>query len=129
MPKKNPSLTRNRNYTFRMSELEYEMVRYKAFLTGIKMSEFVRRSALTKPLPKRVSKVDLKTYVELGRIGNNLNQLSKAVNTALKYSVTPPSDRGKLQELLELLHSIRRQIAAADSEEDLEEELDDWEAD
>ncbi len=130
MPKKSPSTVRNHSYPVRLSKIELEMLRNRALEAGIKASELVRRNALMRPLPKRVSKVDLKTYIELGRIGNNLNQLTKGVNTALKYGVTPPADKGELQELLELLHSIRLKIAGVDEEEEeYDEELNDREAD
>ncbi len=129
MPKKSPSTVRNHSYPVRLSKIELEMLRNRALEAGIKASELVRRNALMRPLPKRVSKVDLKTYIELGRIGNNLNQLTKGVNTALKYGVTPPADKGELQELLELLHSIRLKIAGVDDEEEYDEELNDREAD
>ena len=130
MPKKSPSTVRNHSYPVRLSKIELEMLRNRALEAGIKASELVRRNALMRPLPKRISKVDLKTYIELGRIGNNLNQLTKGVNTALKYGVTPPADKGELQELLELLHSIRLKIAGVDDdEEEYDEELNDREAD
>ena len=51
------------------------------------------------------------------------------MNTALKYGVTPPADKGELQELLELLHSIRLKIAGVDDDEEYDEELNDREAD
>ena len=129
MPKKSPSTVRNHSYPVRLSKIELEMLRNRALEAGIKASELVRRNALMRPLPKRISKVDLKTYIELGRIGNNLNQLTKGVNTALKYGVTPPADKGELQELLELLHSIRLKIAGVDDDDEYDEELNDWEAD
>lgn len=83
-----------------------------------------------RPLPKRLSKISLQTYWELGQIGNNLNQLVKATNTALLVGRTLPTDPELLRELLELLHQCRRDIASDDIEdEDSEEEEDDWEAD
>ena len=92
----------------------------------------MRRNALMRPLPKRLSKISLQTYWELGQIGNNLNQLVKATNTALKIGRTLPTDPKLLRELLELLHQCRRDIASPDIDsEDSEEEdeEDDWEAD
>ena len=129
MPKKSPSTIRNRTYPVRLSTIELEMLRDRAAEAGIKGSELVRRNALMRPLPKRICRVDLKTYIELGRIGNNLNQLTKAANTALKYGVTPPADRGALEELSKLLHSIRLKIAGVDDDDEYDEELNDWEAD
>ena len=125
MPKKHPSVVRNNNYSVRLSDIELEMLRDRALESGMKASELIRKNALMRPLPRRISKDDLKTYIELGRIGNNLNQLTKAANTALKYGVTPPADRGALEELSKLLHSIRLKIAGVDDGDD----GDDWETD
>jgi hypothetical protein len=90
----------------------------------------MRRNALMRPLPKRLSKISLQTYWELGQIGNNLNQLVKATNTSIKMGRTPPANPELLRELLELLHQCRRDIASNDvDDDDSEEDEDDWEAD
>ena len=129
MPKKRRSTLRTHSYSVYLSDIELEMLRSRALESGMKASELIRKNALMRPLPRRISKVDLKTYIELGRIGNNLNQLTKAANTALKYGVTPPADRGALEELSKLLHSIRLKIAGVDDDDEYDEELNDWETD
>nr|WP_242048767.1 MULTISPECIES: plasmid mobilization relaxosome protein MobC [Nostocaceae] len=96
-------------------------------------SELMRRNGLLRPLPKRLSKISLKAYWELGQIGNNLNQLVKATNTAIKMGRTPPANPELLEELLEVLHQCRRDIAQVDTESDdwseEDEDEDDWQAD
>ena len=129
MPKKSSSTIRNHSYSVRLSDIELEMLRDRALESGMKASELIRKNALMRPLPRRVSKIDLKTYIELGRIGNNLNQLTKAANTALKYGLSPPADTGELQELSKLLRLILLKISGAYDDEEVEEEFDDWEAD
>ena len=129
MPRKRRSTLRTHSYSVYLSDIELEMLRDRALESGMKASELIRKNALMRPLPRRVSKIDLKTYIELGRIGNNLNQLTKAANTALKYGLSPPADTGELQELSKLLHSIRLKIAGVDDGEDEEEYWDDWETD
>ena len=129
MPKKSSSTIRNHSYSVRLSDIELEMLRSRALESGMKASELIRKNALMRPLPRRISKVDLKTYIELGRIGNNINQLTKAANTALKYGLSPPADTGELQELSRLLRLILLKLSDVDGDEDIEEEFDDWEAD
>ena len=129
MPKKSPSTIRNHSYTVRLSDIELEMLRHRALESGMKASELIRKNALMRPLPRRVSKIDLKTYIELGRIGNNLNQLTKAANTAALYGLSPPADTGELQELSKLLRLILLKLSGADDSEEIQEEFDDWEAD
>ena len=108
------------------------MVRDKAHATGLTMSELIRRNSLLRPLPRRLSKIGLHTYVELGRIGNNLNQLTKAVNIAIKTGQRLSASPSVLVELTELLHQVRRELALLDDGDDDDfnnEETDDWETD
>ncbi|MBD2683529.1 MULTISPECIES: plasmid mobilization protein [Nostoc] len=129
--KQSKALVRKHIFPVRLSDIELEMIRIKSQDAGMSASELMRRNALMRPLPKRLSKISLQTYWELGQIGNNLNQLVKATNTAIKMGRTPPANPELLQELLELLHQCRRDIASDDIESDdwEEEEDDDWEAD
>ncbi|MEA5606087.1 plasmid mobilization relaxosome protein MobC [Nostoc sp. UHCC 0252] len=116
----------------RLSDIELDLLRIKSVDAGMSASELMRRNGLLRPLPKRLSKISLQTYWELGQIGNNLNQLVKVTNTAILRGRTPPANPQLLQELLEVLHQCRRDIAQADTEEtdwDEEDEEDDWEAD
>ncbi|MEM7556216.1 MAG: plasmid mobilization relaxosome protein MobC, partial [Cyanobacteria bacterium P01_A01_bin.84] len=83
--------------------------------------------------PKRISKISLKTYQELSRIGNNLNQLTKASNTAIRMGCQPPVDLEILEDLLDLVKQVGRQLTSLidcdeDSEELEEDSVDDWEA-
>ncbi|MBL1203517.1 MAG: plasmid mobilization relaxosome protein MobC [Nostoc sp. GBBB01] len=129
--KQSKALVRKHIFPVRLSDIELEMIRMKSQDAGMSASELMRRNALMRLLPKRLSKISLQTYWELGQIGNNLNQLVKATNTAIKMGRTPPANPELLRELLELLHQCRRDIASDDIEgEDWEEEEDDdWEAD
>ncbi|WP_292742504.1 plasmid mobilization relaxosome protein MobC, partial [Nostoc sp. NMS4] len=129
--KQSKALVRKHIFPVRLSDIELDMIRIKSQDAGMSASELMRRNALMRPLPKRLSKISLQTYWELGQIGNNLNQLVKATNTALKVGRTLPVDPELLRELLELLHQCRRDIASDDVGDDdsEEEEEDDWEAD
>ncbi|MDZ8237626.1 MAG: plasmid mobilization relaxosome protein MobC [Nostoc sp. ChiQUE01a] len=129
--KQSKALVRKHIFPVRLSDIELEMIRMKSQDAGMSASELIRRNALMRPLPKRLSKISLQTYWELGQIGNNLNQLVKATNTAIKMGRTPPANPELLRELLELLHQCRRDIASDDIDDDSEdeEEDDDWEAD
>ncbi|NJN13378.1 MAG: MobC family plasmid mobilization relaxosome protein [Richelia sp. RM1_1_1] len=120
-------------YQVRLSDLELDWLRMKARDAGVPQSVLIRRLTLGKPLPKRISKISLKTYQELSRIGNNLNQLTKASNVAIKMGCQPPVDLEILNELLEAVSQVGRQLTKLidcdDDSEELEEESgDDWEA-
>ncbi|MEM6403123.1 MAG: plasmid mobilization relaxosome protein MobC [Cyanobacteria bacterium P01_D01_bin.116] len=120
-------------YQVRLSDLELDWLRMKARDAGVPQSVLIRRLTLGKPLPKRISKISLKTYQELSRIGNNLNQLTKASNAAIKMGCQPPVDSQILKELLGVVKQVGRQLTELidcdEDSEELEEELvDDWEA-
>ncbi|MBU7587179.1 MAG: plasmid mobilization relaxosome protein MobC [Nostoc sp. TH1S01] len=132
--KQSKRLVRKHLFSLRLSDIELDLLRLKSADAGMSASELMRRNGLLRPLPKRLSKISLKAYWELGQIGNNLNQLVKATNTAIKMGRTPPANPELLEELLELLHQCRRDIAQVDTEsddwsEDEEEDEDDWQAD
>ncbi|WP_416235802.1 plasmid mobilization protein [Nostoc sp. UHCC 0252] len=130
--KQSKKLVRKHLFSMRLSDIELDLLRIKSVDAGMSASELMRRNGLLRPLPKRLSKISLQTYWELGQIGNNLNQLVKVTNTAILRGRTPPANPQLLQELLEVLHQCRRDIAQADTEEtdwDEEDEEDDWEAD
>ncbi|MBD2511295.1 plasmid mobilization relaxosome protein MobC [Nostoc muscorum FACHB-395] len=139
--KQSQALVRKHIFPVRLSDIELDLLRIKSLDAGMSASELMRRNALMRPLPKRLSKISLQTYWELGQIGNNLNQLVKATNIAILMGRTLPAKPELLRELLELLHQCRRDIASDDVEDEdseeeeededseEEEEDDDWEAD
>ncbi|GJD22617.1 hypothetical protein RIVM261_075730 [Rivularia sp. IAM M-261] len=98
----------------RVSDLEFEMIHSRASQAGLSCSELFRRNALLRPLPKRVTKIAIDTYIELGRIGNNINQLAASANAAIKLGQKPPYSCGELEALREILHQIRREITSSD---------------
>lgn len=86
-------------YTHEERERLYEASRS----VGLSLSEYVRRSALKRPMPKPpVSEVNRETYRELCRIGNNLNQLMRSIHEGKAYSV----DIALLYELKTLVKDI-----------------------
>ena len=75
---------------------------------GLNVVEYVRRRSLQKQLPKFVmSRLERDLLIELSRIGNNINQMSKKVNQG------NPNLKGLEEELLNLnkkLNEIKNQL-------------------
>jgi hypothetical protein len=59
-------------------------------------AEFIRRAALGAELPRPIPSLSLKGYVELQRIGNNINQIAKILHSMQTED-----------ELLELMRSFK----------------------
>lgn len=70
--------TRNRQINFYLSEKEYESLQKKISKTKLNQSDFLREMIFKKNI-FIFSDLD-KFLIELKRIGNNINQLTKAVN-------------------------------------------------
>jgi hypothetical protein len=132
-PKKSPALVRNNLLPVRLSDVELEMFRSRAEDLGIPIAELMRRNGLMRPIPKRLSRVTIQTYRELTRVGTNINQLSKAINTALKSGQQIQIDQEELVSLAAAIDRCQRELVFGipDEEEDElfleDEEVDDLE--
>ena len=68
----------------RFTEKEKNFVELVSNKFNISLSEFIRRSALQRRMPAQgVAEINRKTYQELCRIGNNLNQVLKHVKPGM----------------------------------------------
>jgi hypothetical protein len=65
----------------RYSKAEWQRVQALAAAAGKAPSTYVREAALGAELRRRLSPVDQVVLYELARIGNNLNQIAKALNS------------------------------------------------
>ena len=73
----------------RLSDSDYNQIKARAEQVNLSMSDFIRRAALRKAMPRPLAAFDLKAYQVLCKIdaqlriaGNNLNQMGKACNSA-----------------------------------------------
>lgn len=72
------------------------------------LSGLLRTLALGRNLPApKPQKIDAETYLELGRIGNNLNQIARALNAV---HTMPPFE--KLSEEVESLRVLLKMVQA-----------------
>jgi Bacterial mobilisation protein (MobC) len=111
-PKKSPALVRNNLLPVRLSDVELEMFRSRAEDLGIPIAELMRRNGLMRPIPKRLSRITIQTYRELSRVGTNINQLSKAINTALKSGQQIQIDQEELVSLAAAIDRCQRELVS-----------------
>lgn len=66
------------NLHIRISKKEKEMISSRAGALGVSISTYLRKLLLQEPI---ISKTDIQTVFEIKKIGVNLNQLAKHINT------------------------------------------------
>lgn len=102
--------TRPKVINFRLSEKEAEILKKKIERSGKKQQEYLAACALQ----KKITNTDgIKVLLpELKRIGSNLNQIAKALNTTGHYE--PQLLQQNQKELNELWQQLRQLIAQLD---------------
>ena len=112
-PKKNLESLRAMQINIRYSVNEYLVVSDNANCLGISIADYVRRRTTGVVLPrKKVSSEDRRLFVELSRVGNNINQLTKKVHSGNHY---PRQLQNELIELKKLLNAMTLKIIDHDS--------------
>jgi hypothetical protein len=88
----------------RLTPEERDQLQDKASDHRISLSEYMRRQAFSRRLPvKPAPEVNQQTYQELARVGNNLNQLIRAIHEGRVMAV----DVSSLPVLAELRTQIK----------------------
>lgn len=103
-PVENPKI---KTLAYKVSEIEYQKLKENAQGRGLSISSFARKAALSKDMPRAIKpKVDLSTFTELGRIGNNLNQITKHLHESGDRSGLDKT----ISELLNQIDQIRSEL-------------------
>jgi hypothetical protein len=94
---------------------------------GIKLSTYIRAGLLNYPVPRPrqvVPHVTRQMYIELNRIGHNLNQQTRSIHEALKLGTALPIEHPQaIAECITKLDELKRLLLAQQSEgtEEVEE--------
>lgn len=96
---------------FRVSEEEAEQLRKKVDQSGKSMQEYLLSCALNKPITNTDGIKEL--YPEIKRIGNNLNQIAKALNGTAYYPYNLITQNQKeLEKIWQLLKQYLQKQAS-----------------
>ncbi len=102
-PTINPQEKRKVRFTFRMTEREEEMLIQLMSYSNQSGAEVIRDIVFKERLLQpKIPVLDQKTYAELKRIGNNLNQVARKLNANAKA----PETEKTISELKVLLNKI-----------------------
>ena len=93
---------------FRATEEEKGRIMKKVDASDLSISEYLRRCALDKPVIV-MEGVDQIAY-ELRAIGNNLNQITRAVNSGYIQAVVLQETEEVLGQLWQSLNSLRQDV-------------------
>lgn len=109
--KRSDGVARKITHPVRFAADEYEQLKKKAYEARVSIGEFIRRAVLRRrvvelPPPPQLN---WKLYEELQAIGVNLNQIAKAVNTAVKAGQDINIDVEQLQNLMKSLGASIRE--------------------
>jgi hypothetical protein len=104
---------RSNVFRLRLTQLEREQWEAMAEEVGLgnNLSKFVRHCVERRSLPAPIPEINQQTYWELGKIGVNLNQITHAINRAVKEGSNIAVD--PLREILAVktaLDEIRLQL-------------------
>ena len=93
---------------FRATEEEKDRIMKKVDASDLSISEYLRRCALDKPVIV-MEGVDQIAY-ELRAIGNNLNQITRAVNSGYVQAVNLQETEEVLGQLWQSLNSLQQSV-------------------
>ena len=99
---------RNCILKFRSTEEEKHRIMKKVDASDLSISEYLRRCALDKPVIV-MEGVDQIAY-ELRAIGNNLNQITRAVNSGYIQAVNLQETEEVLGQLWQSLNSLQQSV-------------------
>ena len=101
----------------RLSDSDYNQIKARAEQINLSMSDFMRRAALRRAMPRPLAAFDLKAYQVLCKIdaqlriaGNNLNQIAKACNSAVALGEPVVVNTGLLESVQQLIRENGKAI-------------------
>lgn len=100
--------TRPNRITIRLTDMELAVLQKTVYESGMPQQEYLRKAILDKEI---VNYDGIKEIIpELKRVGNNLNQIAKALNSGGTYHSGITENQKELAEIWQLLRqSLQRQ--------------------
>jgi Bacterial mobilisation protein (MobC) len=125
LPQSQPNQSNQSNHRLssrleiRLSDSDYSQIKARAEQVNLSMSDFMRRAALKRAIPRPIAAFDLKAYQVLCKIdaqfriaGNNLNQIAKACNSAVILGEPVVVNTGLLEKVQQLIRENQDAIKA-----------------
>jgi len=117
LPEVKPRELLSNHIHIRLTDSDYNQIKARAEQVNLSMSDFMRRAALRRAMPRLLAAFDLKTYqvlckidAQLRIVGNNLNQIAKACNSAVILGEPVVVNLGLLKSVQQLIRENRGAI-------------------
>jgi len=113
----NQKQKRSNIFKLRLTQAEREKWEVLAEEVGLgsNLSKFVRHCVEKRSLPAPIPKINEETYWELGKIGTNLNQITRAINRAVKEGSPISADpRPEILKLTKKIEEVRLELINLD---------------
>lgn len=107
-----PDRQKREIFSIRLSPTERQTIEAKADSAGIKLGEYIRATALKRKIPPSIPEINREIYIQLIRIGNNINQIARVANVGIKRGDRLNVEMNKLTELSEYLDRLKLEVLA-----------------
>jgi len=103
-PKTDIKLLKSVHISFRTTADNYRIVAHNASSYGISIADYIRKRITNKPLPRyKISPYERNIFIELSRIGNNINQLTRKIHSGNPQYGSLGKELIELREILDTL--------------------------
>lgn len=109
MAKSGRPRVKSRQINFRISEADFETVSKKAEQSDLTISEFFRRSALGKRVPRGVPALNREAWLKLANLGNLVNQIAMKIHFGEVETLSEEMER-VLIETREQIRVLRSEL-------------------
>ncbi|MCD8238782.1 MAG: MobC family plasmid mobilization relaxosome protein [Clostridiales bacterium] len=102
---------RNHNFSVRLNDSKIKLVRQKIKKSGLSQREFLVRCVSEKEVYSNdgIKSVIKSFIVELNRVGNNINQIARRINSGQIYDTAQCAD--ELTKMWDTLKEIREGVS------------------
>ena len=107
-----PDRQKREIFSIRLSPTERQAIEAKADTAGMKLGEYIRATALKQKVPPSIPEINREIYVELIRIGNNINQIARVANVGIKRGDRLNVEIERLTELSVYLNRLKLEVLA-----------------
>ncbi|MCW6050178.1 mobilization protein [Lyngbya sp. CCAP 1446/10] len=119
LPSVQPRELLSNHIHIRLTDSDYNQIKARASLVNLSMSDFMRRTALKRTMPRPLAAFDLKAYQVLCKIdaqlriaGNNLNQIASSCNSVVALGEPVVVNTELLENVQQLIRDHQTAIKA-----------------